>query len=104
MRGWALATQGQGPAGLAQMQQSLQALHALGLRLGRPYWLALLAESAGQQGQGDAGLRWLAEALATAHRTGERNHEAELYRLQGELWLSQEVPESARAAEALGQA
>ena len=83
MRGWALATQGQGPEGMAQMQQSLQALQALGVRLGRPYWLALLAEIAGQQGQGATGQRWLAEALATAHRKGERNHEAELYRLRG---------------------
>jgi predicted ATPase len=104
MRGWALATQGQGPEGMAQMQQSLQALQALGVRLGRPYWLALLAESAGQQGQDTTGQRWLAEALVTAHRTGERNHEAELYRLQGELLLSQEVPDRAGAAEALGQA
>jgi predicted ATPase len=104
LRGWALATQGQGPEGMAQMQQSLQALQALGVRLGRPYWLALLAEIAGQQGQGAAGQRWLAEALAMAHCTGERNHEAELYRLQGELLLSQEVSDSTGAAEGFGQA
>jgi DNA-binding winged helix-turn-helix (wHTH) protein/predicted ATPase len=104
MRGWALATQGQGPEGMDQMQQSLQTLQALGVRLGGPYWLALLAEIAGQQGQGATGRQWLAEALTTVHRTGERNHEAELYRLQGELLLSQEVSDKAGAAEALEQA
>src|SRR5262249_40034402 len=34
------------------------------------------------------GLRVLEEALAIAHRNGERCHEAELYRIKGELLLA----------------
>jgi tetratricopeptide (TPR) repeat protein len=38
-----------------------------------------------EHGQADEALTVLAEALVTARRTGERSHEAELHRLQGEL-------------------
>jgi predicted ATPase len=38
-------------------------------------------------GRVDEGLCLLEEALTTAHSTGERNYEAEVYRLQGELRL-----------------
>jgi predicted ATPase len=44
----------------------------------------------GQAGQAKAGLARLAEALAGVDKTGERWHEAELYRLKGELLLAQE--------------
>ena len=88
MRGWALALQGQGEEGIAQMHQGLAAFRAAGAELGRPYWLILLAEAYGQVGQTEAGLTTLAEGLATAHKTGERYWEAELYRLKGELLLT----------------
>jgi hypothetical protein len=38
-------------------------------------------------GQTEEGLRVLAEALAQVDKTGERKHEAELYRLKGQLTL-----------------
>ncbi|MBI3328338.1 MAG: hypothetical protein HYZ81_16745, partial [Nitrospinae bacterium] len=38
-------------------------------------------------GQAEEGLRVLAEALALVNAGGERRHEAELYRLKGELLL-----------------
>jgi predicted ATPase len=87
-RGWALAVQGQGEAGLAQIRQGLEAHRATGTDLGQPYRLALLAEAAGCAGQADEGLRVLAEALALVEHTGERQWEAELYRLKGALLLS----------------
>ena len=42
-------------------------------------------------GQGEEGLTVLAEALATVDKTEERRHEAELYRLKGELTLQSSV-------------
>jgi tetratricopeptide (TPR) repeat protein len=92
-RGWALAEQGQGEEGIAQMCQALTAWQSTGAELGRPHGLALLAEAYGKVGQAEAcpersrreGLTVLAEALDVAHRNGDCSYEAELYRLKGEL-------------------
>jgi predicted ATPase len=86
-QGWALAEQGQVEEGITQIRQGLAAYRATGAEVGRPYFLALLAEAYGKVGQAEEGLTLLAEALATANRTGERMYEAELYRLYGELSL-----------------
>jgi predicted ATPase/DNA-binding winged helix-turn-helix (wHTH) protein len=85
LRGWALAAQGQGEAGVAQMRAGLAALQDMGTKRERPYYLALLADAYGQAGQAEAGLQVLAEALTAVDNTGERFYEAELYRLKGEL-------------------
>ena len=50
-RGWALAVQGQGKAGLAELHQGLAAVLATGQELLRPLCLILLAEAAGYAGQ-----------------------------------------------------
>src|SRR5262249_26089219 len=92
LRGWALAMQGQGEEGLAQLRQGLAALKAMGSALDWPRCLLLLAEAYGEGGQLDEGLTALTEALATAHKTGERYWEAELYRLKGELLLRRGTP------------
>jgi predicted ATPase len=76
--GWALAMQGDTTAGVAHMQQGLDVIHDTGLKLSRPYFLALLAEASGQVGQPKAGLTILAEALALVAATEERWWEAEL--------------------------
>jgi predicted ATPase len=89
VRGWTLAEQGQGPEGIAQIRQGLAASRTAGIQAVLPYHLALLAEAYGNGGQGAEGLRVLAEALTMVNNTGERNYEAELYRLKGELLLQQ---------------
>jgi TOMM system kinase/cyclase fusion protein len=91
LRGWALAEQGQGEAGIAQLRQGLAAHRATGEEVARPYFLALLAGAYGKVGQPQEGLTALAEALALVDQTGERFYEAELYRLQGELTLQTSV-------------
>jgi len=90
-RGWALAAQGQGEAGIAQMQQGLAALRAVGTEVGRTGHLADLAAAHGKVGQTKEGLTLLGEALALVDKTGERASEAELYRLKGELTLQSSV-------------
>jgi predicted ATPase len=85
MRGWALAVQGQGQKGIAQLHQGLTAFRAAGAEISRSRDLGLLAEAYGEAGQTEEGLTVLAEALAVVDKTGERYWEAELHRLKGEL-------------------
>jgi predicted ATPase len=88
LRGWALAMQGRGEEGIAQMHQGLAALRATGAGGGN--WLAPLAEAYGKEGQPEEGLRVLAEELVLVEKTGGRMWEAELHRLKGELLLKAE--------------
>jgi predicted ATPase len=99
MRGWALAMQGQGVEGIAQIHQGLAAFRAAGAELGRPRDLALLAEACGE-----AGLTVLVEALAVVDNTGERDWEAELYRLKGKLLLARLAEQDTEAATCFHQA
>ncbi len=90
LRGWALAEQGQVAEGIAQMRQGLAAFRPLGVELMRPVYLTVLAEACGKAGQIEEGLNMLVEALDTVNKNGERWYEAELYRIKGELLLTQE--------------
>jgi predicted ATPase len=87
VHGRALTEQRHEDAGIPQLRQGLTDLRAAGQELGRPYFLALLAEAHGKQGQVEEGLAVVNEALEIAHATGECMHQAELYRLKGELLL-----------------
>src|SRR5712692_3495132 len=96
MRGWALAEQGQGEEGVAQMRQGLVAWRAIEAEVSRPFGLALLAEAYGKVGQAAEGLSVLAEALAVVDKNGERMYEAELYQLKGQLTLQKFQVSSAK--------
>jgi adenylate cyclase len=87
LQGWALTEQGDVAEGIAHLHDGLAAYRAIGAALGCPHFLGLLAQACGRAGQTDEGLVVLDEALTTAHHTGERQYEAELYRLKGELLL-----------------
>jgi predicted ATPase len=104
MRGWALAVQGQGEEGIAQLHQGLATVKAAGSELDRPRFLLMLAEAYGSVGQLEAGLSAVTEALATVHKTGERWWEAELHRLQGDLLLALSVEQHIEAETCLHQA
>ncbi len=98
--GWALAEQGQGEEGIAQIRQGLTAYRAQGAEQQRTLFLALLAEACGKAGHTEEGLAALAEALTMVDHTGECVYEAELYRLKGELLLQSSVQGLASEAEA----
>jgi predicted ATPase len=89
MLGWARAEQGHTEEGIAQMRQGIADYQATGAELPKPRIIALLAEALGKVGQPEEGLNVLAEALAVVNKNGERDYEAELYRLKGELILQQ---------------
>jgi predicted ATPase len=97
MRGWALAVQGQGEEGIAQLHQGLAAFRAAGAEISRSRDLALLAEAYGEMGQTEEGLTVVAEALAVVDNTGERYWEAELNRLKGELLLARSAEQHTEA-------
>ena len=98
MRGWALATQGQAEAGIAQIRQGLAAVQAMQAGSFRTHQLTLLAEAYDAAGEPAAGLAVLDEALAQVEKTGERFWEAEIYRLKGELLLKAEDAGHSRSA------
>jgi predicted ATPase len=104
LQGWALAEQGRGEEGMAQMRQGLAAWHATGAKVIRPYGLALLAAASAKAGRREEGLTLLAEALAVINDTGERRWEAELYRLQGELLLARATGQDTEAETCFRQA
>jgi predicted ATPase len=91
LRGWALAEQGQGEEGIAQMRQGQVALRAMGAKIGQSASLARLADAYGKVGQVEDGLTLLAEALTVVQETGERFWQAELYRLKGTLTLQSQA-------------
>src|SRR5262249_26895719 len=105
LQGWALATQDQREAGLAQIRQGLSIHQTSGQEVQRPWLLGMLAEACAHAGQLDEGLRLVTEALERAQQSGERVWEAELYRIQGEMLVQAEgdVQRAAVTAEACFQ-
>jgi predicted ATPase len=104
LRGWALAEQGEIEEGVTQLRQGLAAWRAVGTEVGRPYWLAMLAEAYGEGGQAAEGLSVLAEALATVDKSGERRWKAELYRLKGAVLLTRSAEKHTEAETCFRQA
>jgi class 3 adenylate cyclase/predicted ATPase len=89
LRGWALALQGQGEAGLAQLRQGIAAERATGAALGVPYRCTLLADVVDRLGHPADGLQALAEAHTLVEQHEERWWEAEVCRLRGVMLLRQ---------------
>jgi predicted ATPase len=89
LRGWALAMQGQGEAGLALVYQGIAAWRTTGAVLHVPYLCTVLAEVVAHLGHPEDGLQALAEAHTLVEQHEERYWEAEIYRLRGVLLLRQ---------------
>jgi predicted ATPase len=90
LRGWALAIQGQGKEGLAQVCQGINALRAAGAALSVPYYSTLLADVSAHLGHTADGLQALAKAHTLVEQHEERYWEAEVHRLRGVLLLQQQ--------------
>jgi predicted ATPase len=86
------------------MWDGLAACRATGFELDRPWLLGLIVEAYGQHGQVEEGLRALADALTLVNTTEERWNEAELHRLQGELFLQHPLPDTQQAEACFQQA
>jgi predicted ATPase len=103
LQGWLLYGQGEEETGKAQMVKALAT--ELALRMpGRwaAHHAALLADAYRKTGQTVEGLNVITDALARATQTECRFYEAELYRIKGELLLTQAAVDEG-AAEACFQ-
>ena len=85
LQGVALIELGHAEAGITQIQQGLNAWRATGAKSRLPLFLMWLADAHGNLGQIEEGLTVLAEAQSLLDSTGERDQEAEIHRLKGEL-------------------
>src|SRR5262249_32443741 len=103
-QGWLLAEQGELAEGLVQLRQGGAAAQAAGTTREFTYSLAMLAEVCGKAGELAAGLRAVDQALVRAQAGGERLHEAELRRIQGDLLLRQAALEAEQAEACYRQA
>jgi class 3 adenylate cyclase/tetratricopeptide (TPR) repeat protein len=93
-RGWALADEGRGQEGLAEMSRALPAFEGSAATS----WLyARLGDSYRKNGFPEEGLTTVATALRETERNGERAIEPELYNVKGELLLIRDPPDEAEA-------
>ena len=97
LRGWALAMQGQGEAGMAQVCQGIAAYRATEAPLLVAYYCTLLAEVSAHLGHPEDGLQALVEAHTLMEQREERWWEAEVCRLRGVLLLRQTMPQQEEA-------
>ena len=89
LRGWALAMQGQGEEGMAQVRQAIAAWQATGAVIAVPFLYTLLAEVCDHLGHTEDGLQALVEAHTLVEQQEERWWEAEISRLRGVVLLRQ---------------
>ena len=87
MRGRLLCELGQFEVGLSEMRAGYALWLSTGAMVSQPLYLALQAEGLMLAGQRDAAAACVDEGLAIVGRYGERQLEAELRRLRGELAL-----------------
>ena len=87
--GWALAMQGQGEEGMAQLRQGIAAWQATGAAVLVPYFCTVLAEVCDHLGHTADALQALTEASTLVEQQEERWWEAEICRLRGVLLLRQ---------------
>jgi serine phosphatase RsbU (regulator of sigma subunit) len=87
--------QGRLGEGLELLEKGLEAYGATGAELGVPYYLSVLADGCIKAGRFTEARTALDEALTLVAKNDERFQEAELYRLKGELELSESGDQSA---------
>lgn len=89
--GWALSQQGKASEAIPQIRQALDTISGAGFVMMKPTFLSFLSEAYSKAGDVVMALTTITEALATVEQIGERTHEAELYRLKGELTLQSQI-------------
>jgi len=87
-RGAALTALGQAQEGLALITKGLSMFRFTGAVLGTPWILTRLADAHARLGRPGEGLNCLVEAAEIIEATNERNEEAELHRLRGDLLIA----------------
>ncbi|HSK39877.1 MAG TPA: AAA family ATPase, partial [Arenibaculum sp.] len=102
--GWALAEQGRPSAGIAKMEEGLDAIQATGAEMGISYFIGLLGEAYARTGRVSDGLRKIDLAQEAASRHGANFQLPEILRLKGELLLMGSDPAIAAAERSFHEA
>jgi tetratricopeptide (TPR) repeat protein len=102
-KGAGLLLQGRKEEALPVLLKGYGAFRATGAELRVPTYLGMLGEAYTRCGRFEEAHKGLNEGLAVAERNDDRCHEAELYRLKGELLLAESSNEAA-AEDCFGQA
>jgi predicted ATPase len=102
-RGCILADQSQVETGLALIRDSVAPMVDDGVSWTAAV-LSLMASALARHGDAQEGLELVTEALASAQRNDVRWWEAELHRVQGEIWLTRAPSDSDRAEACFRQA
>jgi serine/threonine protein kinase/tetratricopeptide (TPR) repeat protein len=97
-RGAGVLLQGRREEALPLLLAGIEAFRATGAELTLTFQFATVGDAYTQAGRFDLAHQALAEGLAIAEKNDERCHEAEIYRLKGELLLA-EAPDQAAAAD-----
>ena len=103
-RGWWRAKRGEIRAGIEQFSRGFAHWRDIGCEIAVPWWRAQLAQLHSWHGDSERALALVAESVAQVDRWLEHAHEAEIYRIQGDILLGQESPESQAAEESYQQA
>ncbi len=104
LHGWAIAAQGEGEDGIAEVRRGLEAFRALTSRTMTANLLALQAEVYAGLGRPGEALSAIDEGFATMQLNGELWWEAELHRLTGDIVLAQHDGNQAEAEMAFSRA
>jgi tetratricopeptide (TPR) repeat protein len=94
-QGAGLLLQGRREEALPLLLKGYRAFRATGAEVRVPTYLGILGDAYTQSGSFEDAHRALDEALAVAEKNDDRCHEAELYRLKGELLLAGSADEAA---------
>jgi predicted ATPase len=99
--GWALAKLGRTNEGIEQMRQILAAYEGIKHTNIKPFLWAMFAEMLGDAGKITEALAAVQDSLDAANSTGILIHDAEIWRLRGELLLKQVEAQKSPAAKNL---
>ena len=94
-----LLARGDAEHAIVQAQSGLAAAGVIGVRVRRPYFLALLADAYLKTGRHKEGSKTIDEALDIVEQSRERWWQAELHRLRGQLRLAERTRDLADAEE-----
>ena len=95
--GWCHLQEGDIAQGIEHLEEGIAEFRATGALTTMPAAQALLAEALGAAGRAEDGLHVVADAIDYIGRSGERDSEAELYRIQGVLHLATGAADAAAA-------
>ena len=93
-KGAGLLLQGRREESLPLLRKGFSAFRATGAEVRVPSYLALLGDAYTQSARFEDAHKALDEGLAVAEKNDDRCHEAELYRLKGELLLAESRDET----------